>query len=80
MKHLTPYCLHLGDSAVAHLAEGLAVNSGLEMLLLADNPFGDEGGQQLALVLSNSNRSLKVLDIQGTRMTKHGEKVVRPSG
>ena len=46
------------------------------MLLLADNPFGDEGGKQLALVLTNNNRSLKVLDVQGTRMNKQAEREV----
>ncbi len=61
---------------MAHLAESLTVNSGLEMLLLADNPFGDEGGQQLAMVLCNSNRTLHILDIHGTQMTKNGEKAV----
>ena len=53
------------------------MNSGLEMLLLADNPFGDEGGKQLAAVLCNNNRSLRVLDIHGTRMSSQGEKEVR---
>ena len=62
---------------MAHIADALSVNSGLEMLLLADNPFGDEGGKQLAHVLCSSNRSLRVLDIHGTRMTKQGEKEVR---
>lgn len=59
-----------------HLADALQVNSGLEMLLLADNPFGDEGGQQLAEVLCNGNRSLRVLDIHGTRMTRAAEREV----
>ena len=62
---------------MAHIAESLAVNSGLEMLLLAANPFGDEGGKQLAAVLCNNNRSLRVLDVHGTRMSKQGEKEVR---
>jgi len=61
---------------VEHLADALQVNSGLEMLLLADNPFGDEGGQQLAEVLCNGNRSLRVLDIHGTRMTRAAEREV----
>ena len=65
-----------GDGAVEHLADALQVNSGLEMLLLADNPFGDEGGQQLAEVLCNSNRSLRVLDVHGTRMTRDAEREV----
>ena len=46
------------------------------MLLLADNPFGDEGGRQLAAVLCNNNSSLRVLDIHGTRMSKATEKEV----
>lgn len=66
----------LGDSGVTHLAAALAVNTGLNMLLLADNPFGDEGGRQLANVLCNRNRSLQVLDIHGTRMTRHTERKV----
>lgn len=66
----------LGDSAVAHIAEALAVNTGLEMLLVADNPFGDEGGRQLMQVLCYNNRSLRVLDIHGTNMSKAGEKQV----
>ena len=57
-----------------HLADGLSVNTGLEMLLLADNPFGDEGGRQLSLVLSQGNRSLRVLDLHGTHMSKPVEK------
>ena len=75
-------CMHVcadtfpGDGAVEHLADALQVNSGLEMLLLADNPFGDEGGQQLAEVLCNSNRSLRVLDVHGTRMTRAAEREV----
>ena len=58
------------------LAEALTVNSGLEMLLIADNPFGDEGGRQLSAVLCNRNRSLKVLDIHGTRMSRATERQV----
>lgn len=66
----------LGDNAIENMAEALAFNSGLEMLLLADNPFGDEGGRQLAAVLCSNNRSLRVLDIHGTRMSKSTEKEV----
>ena len=66
----------LGDTAVEAIADSLSVNSGLEMLLMGDNPFGDEGGRQLCDVLCNSNRSLKVLDIHGTRMSKAVEKEV----
>ena len=67
----------LGDTAVVHLCQALAVNTGLEMLLLADNPFGDEGGRHLQEVLCSGNRSLKVLDIHGTHMSKAGVKQVR---
>lgn len=66
----------LGDNAIENIAEALSFNSGLEMLLLADNPFGDEGGRQLAAVLCNNNSSLRVLDIHGTRMSKATEKEV----
>ncbi len=66
----------LGDSGVTYLADALTVNTGLSMLLLADNPFGDEGGWKMADVLCRSNRSLQVLDIHGTRMTKQAEKQV----
>lgn len=59
------------------MADNLAINTGLELLLLADNPFGDEGGEHLSIVLCNSNRTLKVLDIHGTSMSKEGEKAVR---
>ena len=65
-----------GDNSVEYLSQALSINTGLEMLLLADNPFGDEGGRHLMDVLCNSNRSLRVLDIHGTRMTKAAEKEV----
>jgi Ran GTPase-activating protein (RanGAP) involved in mRNA processing and transport len=66
----------LGDRAVVELASALAVNSGLEMLLIADNPFGDEGGQQLTSVLCRTNRTLRVLDLHSTHMTKAVEREV----
>ncbi len=66
----------LGDNAVSALAEGLAVNSGLEMLLIGDNPFGDEGGTRLCEVLCQSNTTLTVLDIHGSRMSNPVEKEV----
>lgn len=66
--------LAAGDSAVVQLATALEVNTGLEMLLIADNPFGDEGGQQLTSVLCRSNRSLRVLDLHGTHMSKSVER------
>lgn len=66
----------LGDTAIAHLAQSMAVNTGLELLLLADNPFGDEGGKHLTEALCYSNRSLRVLDIHGTHMSKAGGKQV----
>ena len=69
-------CVCTGDSAVAHLAEALQVNTGLEMLLIADNPFGDEGGQQLTSVLCRTNRTLQVLDLHGTHMTRTVEREV----
>ena len=65
-----------GDSAVVHLATALEVNTGLEMLLIADNPFGDEGGQQLTSVLCRSNHTLRVLDLHGTHMSKPVEREV----
>ena len=66
----------LGDTAIVHLAQSLAVNTGLELLLLADNPFGDEGGKHLTEALCYSNRSLRVLDIHGTHMSRAGGKQV----
>lgn len=66
----------LGDAAIVHLAQALTVNTGLEMLLLADNPFGDEGGRHLQQVLCYNNRTLRVLDIHGTHMSKAGGKQV----
>lgn len=68
--------LYLGDRAVVQLASALEVNTGLEMLLIADNPFGDEGGQQLASVLCRTNRTLQVLDLHGTHMTRRVEREV----
>ena len=73
------YNIHViftGDSGVVHVAEGLASNSTLEMLLLADNPFGDEGGLRLTEVLCTDNTTLKVLDLHGTHMTKVMERKV----
>lgn len=68
----------LGDTAIVQLSQALAVNTGLELLLLADNPFGDEGGRHLTQVLCDSNRSLRILDIHGTNMSKTGGKQVWP--
>ena len=61
---------------MVQLGTALEVNSGLEMLLVADNPFGDEGGQQLTSVLCRSNCSLRVLDLHGTHMSKAVEREV----
>ena len=66
----------IGDSAVVYISEGLRYNSGLELLLLADNPFGDDGGLSLTQVLCKENVSLKVLDIHGTRMSQQTEQKV----
>ena len=66
-----------GDSGIVQLATALQVNTGLEMLLIADNPFGDEGGQQLVSVLCRGNHTLRVLDLHGTHMTKQVEREVR---
>ena len=66
----------IGDSAVVYISEGLRYNSGLELLLLADNPFGDDGGLNLTQVLCKENTSLKVLDIHGTRMSQQTEQKV----
>lgn len=46
------------------------------MLLIADNPFGDEGGQQLTSVLCRTNNALQVLDLHGTHMTMTVEREV----
>ena len=70
----------LGDVGVKHLAEALSVNTGLELLLIADNPFGDDGGRHLTEVLCHRNRSLRVLDIHGTRMSKAVEREVCTGG
>lgn len=69
-------CCVAGDSAVVQVATALEVNAGLEMLLIADNPFGDEGGQQLTSVLCRSNHTLRVLDLHGTHMSKPVEREV----
>lgn len=79
---LTDYRCHwlpAGDSAVVYISEGLRYNSGLELLLLADNPFGDDGGTSLAQVLCKENVTLRVLDIHGTKMSQHTEQRVRTS-
>jgi len=68
--------ISIGDSAVVHISEGLRYNSGLELLLLADNPFGDDGGLNLTQVLCKENVSLKVLDIHGTKMSHQTEQKV----
>lgn len=49
------------------------------MLLIAENPFSDEGGTNLSSVLCQSDTSLKIMDIQGTRMSPDAEKQVRKS-
>ena len=61
---------------MVQLASALEVNSGLEMLLIADNPFGDEGGQQLTSTLCRANRALRVLDLHSTHMSKAVEREV----
>lgn len=66
----------IGDRAIVGLAATLEINTGLEMLLIADNPFGDEGGQQLTSVLCRTNQTLRVLDLHGTHMTKTVEREV----
>ena len=69
-------CSYSGDSAIVHISEGLRYNSGLELLLVADNPFGDDGGLSLAQVLCKENITLRVLDIHGTRMSQQVEQKV----
>ena len=71
--------MYLGDSGVVDLAEGLSANSVLEILLLADNPFGDEGGMKIAEVLCSENSCLRVLDVHGTHMSRHVERRVSPA-
>ena len=61
------------------IAEGLMANSVLEILLLADNPFGDEGGMKLTEVLCGENSCLRVLDVHGTHMNRHVERSVSPA-
>lgn len=46
------------------------------MLLVAENPFGDEGGTNLSSVLCQTENPLKIMDIQNTRMTPEVEKQV----
>ena len=76
LTHYRCHWLPTGDNAVVHISEGLRYNSGLELLLLADNPFGDDGGSSLAQVLCKENVTLRVLDIHGTRMAQHTEQKV----
>ena len=65
-----------GDTGVVHLATALESNTGLETLLLADNPFGDEGGTTLRQTLCSHNKTLKTLDVHQTQMSRSGEKLV----
>ena len=46
------------------------------MLLIAENPFSDEGGTNLSSVLCQSETSLRIMDIQGTRMSPDVERKV----
>ena len=72
------YCvICVGDTSINALAEALAVNRSLEILLIAENPFGNEGGTNISSVLCQEDSSLKVMDIQGTRMTPEVEKQVK---
>ena len=61
---------------MVHISKGLKYNSGLELLLLADNPFGDDGGLSLVEVLCKENITLRVLDIHGTGMSQRTEQKV----
>ena len=51
-------------------------NTTLEMLLIAENPYGDVGGTNFASSLSQ-NQTLRILDIQNSRMSPEVEKQVR---
>ena len=64
-----------GDAAVSNIGEALVSNSSLEMLLVAENPFGDVGGANLSHSLCQ-NTTLKTLDVQHSRMTADVEKQV----
>ena len=76
---MSPLSPRTGDCGVVDIAMGLSVNSALEILLLADNPFGDEGGTKIAEVLCNENSCLRVLDVHGTHMSRPVERrVSRP--
>ena len=68
-----------GDAAVVAIIESLSVNSGLEMLLIAENPFGDETGPVVVNTLCKKNTTLRVLDIHGSRMSIDTEKQVQPT-
>ena len=46
------------------------------MLLIAENPFGDEGGTNLSSVLCQNVTALRILDIQNTRMNSDVERQV----
>lgn len=50
---------------------------GLETLLLAENPFGDEGGTTLTQTLCSHNKTLHTLDVRRTQMSRSGEKQVK---
>ena len=66
----------LGNTAISHIASALTENVNLEMLLIAENPFGNEGGLSLAAALCEHHTPLRILDIQKTRMSPEVEKQV----
>ena len=71
-----PLLLSPGDTSISAIAEALTLNRSLEMLLIAENPFSDEGGTNLSSVLCQSETSLRLMDIQGTRMSIDVERKV----
>ena len=73
---VTWYVTPTGDTTISSIAEALCVNTTLETLLVAANPFHNDGGISLATALCEHNTSLRVLDIKESRMTLDLEKQV----
>ena len=69
-------CSLIGDTAIISIADSLCINTSLEMLLVASNPFYNDGGIHLASVLCEHNNTLRVLDIKDSRMSLDVEKQV----
>ena len=69
--HLTLFNCDLNDETAALLAEGLRLNSGVEVLKLVANDIGDEGAAAIAASI-NDHSSLRHLDLSLNKITDTG--------